>query len=275
MELNDNFPFKFYGKPEFQSSVLVIGWNEDAGKLGEMTVDYLHEKLGCTEFGEVETADFFPSSGTSGANHVTRLPESKFYCCKNKNLVLFMSSPPRFEWYRFIDSVLHMAEYYCHTKELYTVGGMAASCAHTTPRKFTVTVNSPDLEKILSQSNLTSNIVIKTSPGQRPTLNSFLLWLAKRRNIIGADLMVSVPYYLTSVGDPQACRKPSEFLDRRLNLGIDFQDLDKEAVEQNKRVSQLRIRFPEIDDYIHKLEINKGLTPEENEKLVKKIRALL
>ncbi len=274
MELNENFPFKFYGKLEFQSSVMVIGWSEDAGKLGETTVDYLHEKLGCTEFCEVETADFFPSSGISVENHVIRFPESKFYCCQQKDLVIFKSSPPRFRWYQFIDAVLDVAEH-CHTKELYTVGSMAASCAHTAPRKFTVTINSLDLEKILSQCNLASNIVTKTSLGQKPTLNSFLLWLAKRRNIIGANLMVPVPYYLASVGDPQACRKPSEFLDRRLNLGIDFQDLDKEAAEQNKRVAQLRVRFPEIDDYIHKLEINRGLTLEENEKLVKGIRELL
>ena len=272
MELNENFPFKIYGKPEFQSSIMVIGWSEDAGKLGQKTTDYLNKKLGGIEFGEIETTEFFPSTGVSLEVDVARFPESKFYCCQQKNLVIFRSNPPRFQWYKFIDSVLDVAEHYCHAKELYTVGGMVASCAHTAPRKLLAVANSPALKETLSQYNPASDVVNKKSPGQRPTLNSFLLWLAKKRNMVGANLWVPVPFYLASTEDPQAWRKPAEFLDRRFSLGIDFRDLDEEVTRQNEKIAQLRILSPDIDNCIQKLESNLGLTPEENEKLVREIK---
>ncbi|MCK4697658.1 MAG: PAC2 family protein, partial [Dehalococcoidia bacterium] len=112
-------------------------------------------------------------------------------------------------------------------------------------------------------------------PGQRPTLSSFLLWVAKRRNMAGASLWVPVPFYLVSTEDPQAWRITVEFLDKRFGLGIDFRDLDEEVARQNEKIAQVRIRFPEIDDYIRKLESNLGVTQEENEKLVKEIEEFL
>ena len=274
MELDEDFPFKIYGKPELRSSAMVIGWSEDAGKLGQKATDYLIKNVRCVEIGEVKSIDFFPSLGVSKEDDVARFPESKFYCCQQKDLVIFKSSPPKFGWYQFIDAVLDVAEHY-HTKELYTVSGLVTSCAHSAPRELLVTVNSPELKIILSKYDLATDVVYKTSPGQKPTLNSFLLWLAKRRNIAGANLCVTVPYYLASTNDFQSCKKPTEFLDMRLNLGIDFRDLDGEISKQDEKIAQLRMHFPEIDSCIRKLESKLGLTPDENEKLVREIRESL
>jgi proteasome assembly chaperone (PAC2) family protein len=98
------------------------------------------------------------------------------------------------------------------------------------------------------------------------------LWLAKRRNIVGANLLVLVPFYLASTEDPQACREPTEFLNRRLNLEIDFRDLDEKVARQNEKIARLRTLFPEIDDSIRKLESNLSLTPEEKEKLMREAK---
>jgi predicted ATP-grasp superfamily ATP-dependent carboligase len=114
----------------------------------------------------------------------------------------------------------------------------------------------------------------ETPPGQRPTLNSFLLWVAKRRNIAAASLWVPIPFYLVAAEDPQAWRKTVEFLDRRFGLGIDFRDLDEDAARQNEKLAELRSRSSEVDSYIRKLESNLGLTQEENEKLVKEVAEL-
>lgn len=184
--------------------------------------------------------------------------------------MIFRSSHPRFGWYQFIDAILDVAEH-CHTKELYTVSGTVASCAYAARRELLITVNSPELKRILSKYDLATNVVNKTSHGREPTLNSFIIWLAKRRNIAGANLCVAVPYYLAPSDDPQACKKAAEFLDRRFNLGMDFKDLDAEISGQNERIAQLRIHFPEIDNCMRKLESKLGLTPEENEKLVREI----
>jgi len=273
--LSQNHAIKIYGRPELQSSSLVVGWSEDAGKLGPKVIDYLNSKLGAKEFGEIEPAAFFPLRGVSVEGDVAQFPESKFYCCQEKNLVTLKSNLPRFEWYEFLNSVLDVAEHYCHAKELYTVGGMVSLSAHTAPRELLAIANSPEMKQVLSQHDVARNMDYETPPGQRPTLSSFLLWVAKSRNVAGASLWVPVPFYLVATEDPQAWRKTVEFLDKRFDLEIDFGDLDKEAARQNEKIAQLRNRFPQLDDYIRRLESNLALTEEENEKLVKEIEDFL
>ena len=273
--MNQKHSFKISEKPELQSSSLVVGWSEDAGRLGAKVIDCLNRKLGGKEFGEIEPTAFFPLRGVSVEGDVAQFPESKFYCCQQKNLVTFKSNLPRFEWYEFLNTVLDVAEHYCHAKELYTVGGMVSFSAHTAPRELLAIANSPEMKKILSQYCPVRDMDYETPPGQRPTLSSFLLWLAKRRNIAGASLWVPVPFYLVATEDPQASRKAVEFVDNRLGSGIDFRDLDEEAAMQNEKIAELRNRFPELDDYIRRLESNLALSEEENEKLVKEIEEFL
>ena len=91
----------------------------------------------------------------------------------------------------------------------------------------------------------------------------------------GASLWVPIPFYLISTEDPRAWRKTVEFFDKRFGLGLDFTDLDEEVARQNEKIAQVRIRFPEIDNYIQKLESNLSLTQEENEKLVQEIEESL
>lgn len=273
--MSAEYPFKIYAKPEFQSSSLIVGWAEDAGKLGSKVVDYLNRKLGGQELAEIEPVDFFSLGGVLVENDIAQLPESKFHHCQPYNLVIFKSSSPRAEWYKFLNLVLDVAEHYCHVKELYTVGGMVSFGAHTALRELFAIANSPEMKEVLSQYNLTRDMDYQTPPGQRPTLSSFLLWVAKKRNIAGASLWVPIPFYLVAMEDPQAWKKTLEFLDRRFDLKMDFTDLDEEIGRQNEKMAQVRIRFPEIDGYIRRLESNLSLTEEEGERLVKEIEESL
>ena len=154
---------------------MVVGWSEDAGKLGQKAIHYLNSKLGGREFGEIELADFFPLGGVSIEGDIAQFPESKFYCCQEKNLVIFKSNPPRSEWYKFLNSVLDVAEHYCHIKELYTIGGMVSLSPHTARRELLAIVNSPEMKKALSHYDLAMDMDYETRRGQRPTLSSFLL----------------------------------------------------------------------------------------------------
>jgi proteasome assembly chaperone (PAC2) family protein len=273
--LSEKHPYKVYFEPELESASLVVGWNEDAGGLGAKSLDYMNEKLGGREFAEIEPADFFPLGGVSVEDDVARFPESKFYCCPENNLLIFKSNIPRSDWYRFLDLVLNIAENYCHVKELYTVGGMIYLGAHTIPREIMAIANSPDMKAVFGQYDLAADIDYESPPGQRPTLNSFLLWVARRRSIAGANFWVPIPFYLVSVGDPEAWRKPLEFLDIRFDLGLDFTDLDEHIVRHNNRIAQLRTSSPEIDGYISRLESNQTLTQEEYDILAKEVEEFL
>lgn len=273
--MSEGGPFKIYDRPELQNSVLIIAWNQDVGKVGPKVADYLRQKLGGKMFAEIDPASFFPLGGVSVVDDVAQFPESRFYCCQKKSLVIFKSDVPAFEWYQFLSLVLDIAEGYCNVKEIYIVGGMVSPGAHTTPRVLLSVANSPGVRSLLAQYDIITDMNYETPDGQRPTFSSFLLWAAKRRNIAGASLWVPVPFYLVSTEDPRAWRKVIEFLDGRFELGIDYRDLDEEVEKQNVRIAQLRSQFPELDDYIKRLESNLSLTMDESEKLVKDIEEFL
>ncbi len=253
----------------------MLGWTEDAGDLGRKVTDYLNLKLKGQEFAEIEPETFFPMGGVAVKDNVARFPESKFYACPDRELVVFQTDSPSADWYRFLNSVLDVAGRHCQVRELYVFGAMISFSAHTTPRQLLGIVNSVEMKETLSRYDLNSDMDYQTQPGERPTLNSFLLWLARDRNIPAASLWVPIPFYLAATEDAQAQRRVLSFLDERLGLEIDFYDLDQEVRIQNEQLAQARSRFPQIDDYINRLESNLMLSEQENGELVKKIEDFL
>lgn len=267
--------FKLSGQPKLRSPSLVVGWSTDAGKLGSKVTDYLNKKLGSRDLGEIELTDFFPLGGVTIEDDLIQFPESKFYACPKNDLVIFKGDAPSYEWFKFINLILDAAGHYGRVKELYVIGGMVFLGAHTAPRELLAIFNSLELKQSLSQYNLGRNMDYQTPHGQRPTLNSFLSWAARRRNIPGVSLWVPIPFYLVAMEDPKAQKKLLEFLDQRFSLQIDFQDIDEEIRKQDEKIAQLRDSSPEIDEYISKLESNLRLSEKETEKLVKQIEELL
>jgi proteasome assembly chaperone (PAC2) family protein len=267
--------YKVSGQPELQSPSLVVGWSTDAGKLGSRVTDYLNKKLGSQDLGEIDPTEFFSLGGVTIEDDLIQFPESKFYSCPQNDLLIFKGNPPSYEWFKFINLILDAAGHYGAVKELYIIGGMVSLGAHTVPRELLAIFNSLELKQALSQYNLGRNMDYQTPPGQRPTLNSFLLWVARQRNIPGVSLWVPIPFYLVALEDPKAQKKLLEFFDQRFGLQVDFQDIDQEIRKQNEKIAQVRTLSPEIDEYISKLESNLRLSEKENEKLVKQIEEFL
>jgi proteasome assembly chaperone (PAC2) family protein len=273
--LSQGYPIKIYREPDLSQSSLVLGWSEDAGNLARKATDYLNLKLKGQEFAEIEPEDFFPLGGVGIRDNLAQFSESKFYACPEHELVVFQSDSPGAEWYKFLNSILDVAEHCCQVKELYIIGAMVSFSAHTAPRQLLAVVNSTEMKEVLSQYELAIDMDYQTPSGERPTLNSFLLWMAKGRNILGVSLWVPIPFYLVAMEDAQAQRKVLSFLNERLDLKIDFSDLDQEIREQNEQLARARSRFPQIDDYINRLESNLMLSEEENGELIKKIEDFL
>lgn len=266
---------KFWGQPKLQSPSLVVGWSVDAGKLGTKVTNYLNRKLGGQTFGEIEPVEFFPLGGVAIEDDLVQFPESKFYSCPGKDLVVFISNQPHFEWYKFLSLVLDAAQHYCQVKEIYIIGAMVSLGAHTAPRELLGIFNSPEMKESLSDYNLAGGLDFETPPGQRPALNSFLLWVAKRRNIPGVSLWVPIPFYLVAADDPMAERRVLEFLNQRLDLGIDLSDLDEEIRRQNEIIAEVRNSFPDIDESIRRLESKVRLSEEESQRLVRETEKFL
>lgn len=273
--MSQGYPIKIYSEPDFSQSSLVLGRNEDAGNLRRKVTDYLNRKLKGQEFVEIQPEDFFPLGGVAIEGNLAQLPDSKFYACQELELVVFRGDSPRTEWYKSLNSIFDVAEHHCQVKELYIIGSMISFGAHTSPRQLFTVVNSAEIKEALNQYDLVGDMNYQTPAGERPTLTSFLLWIAKERNIPGVSLWVLIPFYLASMEDPQAQKKVLSFLSERLHLEIDFSDVDQEIREQNEQLTRARSLCPEIDDYINRLESNLMLSEKENGELIRKIEEFL
>lgn len=268
-------PLKFLSRPVLQFPTLVIAWSEDAGQLGPKVIDYLRRKLGSQSFCEIEPLDFFRMGGVAIENDLVKFPESRFYASPERDLVFFESSPPSSDWYRFLNLVVDVAEYYCRVREIHTVGGMVAISAHTTPRQLVAAFSTSEVKTALSAYDLFDAYDYETSPGEKPTLSSYLLWVAKRRNVPTASLWVPVPFYLAGGEDPRAQKRVVDFIDRRLELGLDLGDLDEDIKRQNGQLAEARNSDAHIEEAIARLESNQNLSEEESLRLVEGVDQFL
>lgn len=273
--MSENPRLKIHKPPNLQNPSLLVGWSQDIGKLGPKVIDYLNKKLGAEEFGELEPEAFSSFGGVQIEDNVIQFPESKFYSCPKNNLLIFESSPPRYEHYKFLNSVLDFAQHCDKVNELYTLGGIVSLMSHTAPRRILTVVNQPESKEMLARHGLETAMDYESPHGQMPSLSGFLLWLAKRRNITGVNLWTEVPFYLAAVEDLKAIKYTLGFLNKRFELNLDFGDLDLKIRQQNERIKQLREQNPEVNKYIEMLERGIMLSEDENEELAKEMTKFL
>jgi hypothetical protein len=60
-------------------------------------------------------------------------------------------------------------------------------------------------------------------------------------------------------------------MDKRMDLNLDFKNIDQTIRKQNEKLVRLRETSAEVDSYIGKLESNQTLTEDEHENLVKAV----
>ncbi len=266
---------KIFSEPPVKVAPLIVTWMPDAGKVGSGVSQYLVQKLGGFVFAEVEPVGFFPLDGVVVQDDVAQFPETKFYFCPRKDLIIVSSSLPRLEWYAFLTTILNGVEKVCKVKEMYIIGGMASASAHTSPRALLSVASSSQTKDIIGPYDVVKDMEYETPEDQRPTLNAFLLWTAQQRGIPAVNLWVQVPFYLVAREDPQAWKRILDFLNQRLELGVDSIELDSMIARQNQKIARARIASPELDRCLTRLESNLGLSTSESESLIRMMEELL
>ncbi len=261
--------------PGLDRSSLVVGWSDDAADLGTRVTASLVGRLEGREFADISPQGFFSMSGVGVEQDVARFPDSKFYVCRQQELVVFRSDAPQTDWHAFLTCILDIAEHHCNATMLYLVGAMVSLHAHTTPRQLLAVFSSQRVKEDFGDHGLIADMDYQTPAGERPTLNSYLMWAAEERGIPGVSLWVTVPFYLSNTRDPQAQRKVLTLLDDKLRLETDFGDLDADIRRHNTTLAEARARFPDVDDYIGRLESNLMLSDEQRGELLKKVQHCL
>lgn len=268
-------PYRIYKPPELKNPALIVAWSQDAGQLGIRVADFLIKKLGAQDSGEIEPWPFFNLSGVSIWENVIQFPESKFYWSQEKNLLLFKSDVPNKEHYQFLSTLLDIAQNHYRVKEFYSVGGLVSATSHTMPGRIFAVVNQPELSKPLPAYGVETGLEYRTPPGSRPTISSFLLWVAKRRQTAGVNLWVEVPFYLVPLEDPAAIKQVLNVLNRRLALGMDLSELDLAIEEQKQKIEELKQQNPSVSKLIEMLDRGIMVSESESEQLTKEVTEFL
>jgi len=262
--------FKFSQQPKFENPSLIVGWQEDTGKLSPKVIEYLNKKIKPESFCEIEPVDFFSLGAVAIENNTAQFPESRFYCSERNDLVIFEGSEPRFERYRFLKEISDLAQHYCKIRDLYTISGTISAIAHTNPRRILAVFNQQEFQKELQGYGL-----VNMNWKGPPAINSYLLWIAKKRDIPGVSLWAEIPFYLAAGEDFQAIKIVLSFLDKKFNLGLDFAELDEQIRNQNIKIAQLRKDDSDINKCIGMLESELSLSGEEQMELTKKVTEFL
>jgi proteasome assembly chaperone (PAC2) family protein len=260
--------YRLIQQPELQNASLLVGWKDDAAMLGMRVTEYIVKKMEYTLFCEIEPEEFFPFGGVIVENNIASFPESKFYFKEDTNLVIMTSSGPVKEWHKFLTTVLDIAQTVCSVHEIITVGGMVSLLLHTIPRPMIASANTPEMREILSAAHLTKDIDYESPPGQRPSINNYLAWLAKQRNIPAASLWTMVPFYLVPTTDPRSYKTVLQFLDEKYRLGLDMSEMDEEIRKHDEIMEKTLTQFPDIRELLRKLEGGISLSDEEHSRLV-------
>ena len=275
-------PIKIYKQPRLRNPYLIAGW-ADAGFVGINAVNYLIDKLGAQEFGEIEPSDYFllpHSSIKGGVLQGIEYPESSFYYWKNdkstEDLIIWGSTPPALKHYEFSSLIVDVAEHF-GVERIYTVGGIYANIAHTEELKIFAVINNPRLKWYLKNYDVELGLDY-----HGPTsMNGLMLGIAKHRNIDGISLWGPVPGYIGDIPNPRVCCAVLKVLTTMLGVDIDLSEIEAEARNTAKEIDTLvnhvRRQNPELNDYMERLE--KGIrfkaSPENSQRFFAEIEEFL
>jgi proteasome assembly chaperone (PAC2) family protein len=219
---------------------MIVGLERGSGKLGECVTDYLVDNLKGRVLFEIDPADYFLLGGVTVEDDLVQFPETTFYICPDYNLVILKSAPPAFELFKFFNHIIDVAEHTCKTRAIYSIGGLVSLVVHTLPRKLLGTVGSYEIKEDLRSYDVDCSSSFETSPGQKPTLNSFLLWTTRKRNLSGIDLWIPIPFYLMSLPDIKSQKTILDFFNQRFKFGMDLREFDEKIIRQNRKINEVR-----------------------------------
>ena len=181
--------FRFTEQPEFENPSLIVGWEQDSGKLSPKVIEYLNKKKNSKSFCEIEPMGFFSLAGVVIENNIALFPKCKFYYSRINNLVIFKGSEPHFERYKFLNAIADLAQHDIKIKELYTISSTISPTAHTSPRWISAVYNQREFQ----EKHRGYGLQDMNWQGP-PAISSYLLWIAKNRGIPGVSLWPQIPF---------------------------------------------------------------------------------
>ncbi|MCX7995942.1 MAG: PAC2 family protein [candidate division WOR-3 bacterium] len=257
---------KWIKKPPLDKPVLFIIWEKIPGKIGEKIFQSINEKANIQIFCEIIPAIFYPLNGVEIENDVAFIPYNRFYFDQKRNLVIFRGYEPQLNHYQFVLAIVDVVCSYLSVSEIYTLNSFVSNLNYNAIRKIWSVYNNGDIQEKMKNYGLHN----MTYEGP-PAISSYILYIARERNLPGVSLWCEIPFYLSLVDDFQSQKVVMQFLNDRFGFGFDFSRIDSLCNEQKERLLRLRMTDKKVDRYLWSIEMNISLTEEESLYLTNKI----
>lgn len=234
-------------KPVLKSPVLIEGL-PGIGNVGKVVVDFLVEKMEAKKIYEFSSYSF-PHSVFVNEDNLIELPRIEIYCKQRKGKkqdLLFLAGDiqpiDEESCYSFTDKVLDI----CHlfkAKEIITLGGIGLQAIPKKPDVYCTGNSKEIIKKYKKGTGINTSLYGVVGPIVGVT--GLLLGLAGRRKMPAVALLAETfghPMYLGVKG----ARETLKVLNKKLELGISFKDLDKEISSLEQEMLKRTEEFTNI-----------------------------
>ncbi len=259
-------PVTFHSRVNLKGGTLLLGFDGwmDGGDVSTGTIDWL---IGATEArpcaqidprrfyiynfpGSMEISALFRPSAQieDGLIKSFEPPSNRFFAAPRHGLMLFLGKEPNFEWQRFADAILEVAEV-AGIERILFLGSVGGAVPHSRRCRLFCSVNDPAILPMLTEA------------GARPTnyegpahFVTYLMTRARNHGLAMAALVAEVPAYVHGT-NPLSI----ESMVRRVASILGFNSLDLDDLQQSsehweKRLTEALEEHPDLLEHIEKLE---------------------
>lgn len=247
---------------ELRNPVLIAafgGWN-DAADAATTALKFLIDRWKPLRFGDINGEEFFLYTETrptvqftKGALRKLVWPGGRFlaYTGATKldhDFVLYVGPEPQLRWKTFAREFLGVCNH-LHIAEVLLLGAFLANIPHSATVPITGSASHPDLVERLGELD------VRDSRYEGPTgMVGVIQETLNQAGIPTASLWAAAPHYLAATPNIKVTAALLTYLNTFLNVDLDLQDIQSDAVRFDEQITVLVERDPEAREYVRKLE---------------------
>ena len=256
---------RVYGGVELRNPRLLMGLSGwmDGAEVSTGTIKVLVDKLHAVRIAEIEHQGFYIYN-FPGAMEVASLfrphckikkgiirefmfPDNAFFGAEVEDLILFSGKEPNTNWVDFADCVFELCRR-LHVNVVYFIGSVAGLVPHTRDPMLFCSVSDAQMKPRFESYGM------KFSDYEGPaSIITYLTALAKEQNVEMASIVATVPAYVQGA-NPKCIVAATRRIAGILGIRVDLDDLQANADEFEKKLTEVVQEQPELAENVTKLE---------------------
>ncbi|HEX7736912.1 MAG TPA: PAC2 family protein [Ktedonobacteraceae bacterium] len=247
---------------ELHNPVLVAafgGWN-DAADAATTALKFLIERWKPQRFADIDGEDFFLYTETRPTVQFTKgqlrklvWPGGRFLAHTgdpklDHDIVLYLGPEPQLRWKTFAREFLGVCKH-LNISEVLLLGAFLANIPHSATVPITGSASNPELIERLGELD------VRDSRYEGPTgMVGVIQETLNQASIPTASLWAAAPHYLAATPNIKVTAALLTYLNTFLNVDLDLQEIQSDAVRFEEQITILVERDPEAREYVRKLE---------------------